>query len=148
MSGGSCDPGALGCKSSLWDLLEPELQHHVIELALGLRKSEAKQKYQIIKSMHTAYRFSDFELPSNWDGMCSELQELFRKIRADEQRLLVPGVGDDGEIATLLVCLEHIVNPKPLEIDFGDIDLSEVIFHGPQFYPSEFSESDDDAQGP
>jgi len=149
MSGGSCDPGALGCKSSLWDLLEPALQHHVIELALGLSKSEAKQKYQIINSMHTPYRFSDFQLhpisadirfqnpessfqnlkpwrsvfstakqkryvvfalhsgfqipwisclrkravPSNWHGMCSELQELLRKICADEQCLLVPGAG-------------------------------------------------------
>lgn len=147
MVGGSCDPAALGCKSSLWDLLEPELQHRVIELALGLRKSEAKQKYQIINAMHTAYRFSDFELPSNWDGMCRELQELLRKICADEQCLLAPGAGEDAEIAKLQVSLDNITNPKPLVFDFGDIDLTEVIFGGPRFGP-EFSDSDDDAQEP
>lgn len=137
MSGGSCDPGAPGCKSSLWDLLQPELQHRVIELALGLRKSEAKHQYQIINGMDTAYRFLDFELPSNWNGMCSELQELFRNICADEQCLLGVGAGEDGEIAELQVSLENIINPEPLVFDFGDIDLTEVIFDGPRFGPSD-----------
>lgn len=139
MSGGSCDPGALGCKSSLWDLLEPELQHRVMELALGLRKSEAKQEYHIIHSMDTAHRFTDFELPSNWDGMCSELQELFRRICADEQCLLGLEACEDGEIPKLQASLENIINPEPLVFDFGDIDLTEVIYGGPRFGP------DDDA---
>lgn len=147
MSVGSCDPGAQGCKSSLWDLLEPELQHHVIVLALGPRKSEAKQKLEIINSMHTAYRFSDFELPSNCNGMCSELQKLLRKICTDRQCLLATGAGQDGEIAELQVSLQNIINPVPLVFDFGDMDLTEVINSGPEFEYDYSSESDADAQG-
>ena len=149
---GMGDEGVQACECSLWDLLEPDLQRRVIEWALELRKSEAKQQYEIIKSMDFASRFSDFELPSNWNGMCSELQELLREICANERCLLALQAGEDGEIAGMQASLQNIINPEPLVFDFGDIDLSELIIDAPQFGPDfeniYLPESDTDAQGP
>lgn len=121
------DTAAQACESSLWDLLEPELQRSVIEWALEARKSEARQKYEIIKSMDTAYKWTDFELPPNWNDMTGELQELVRAIRADEQSLLALGAGEDGEMAELQALLAEIINPPMLVFDFSDIDLDELI---------------------
>lgn len=89
MSVGSCDPGAQGCKSSLWALLQPELQDRVTELALGLIESEARPNYLIVLSVLATYSFSGFALPSGCRGMCSALQGLLRKICAGERCLLV-----------------------------------------------------------
>lgn len=115
------DDGVQACESSLWDLLEPDLQRSVIEWALELRKSDARQKYQIINSMDLAYRWTDFELPSNYNDMTSELQELLREICADECFLLRQGAGEDGEMAKLQASLQNIINPQPWVFDFDDL---------------------------
>ena len=39
------------CESSLWDLLEPDLQHSIRVTALNLQKSEAREKYQTIRKV-------------------------------------------------------------------------------------------------
>jgi hypothetical protein len=45
MSGGSCDPRALGSKSSLWDLLQPELQHYILAQSRYLL---VKKKFELL----------------------------------------------------------------------------------------------------
>ena len=81
-----CDDGTRAHESSFWDLLKPELQHSIIELALELRRSEAREKYQTIRSLDFGFRWvEDFALPLHWDNMVSELEELVQEIRAAEQ---------------------------------------------------------------
>ena len=45
--------------SSLWDLLEPDLQCSFIVLALNLQKSDAREKYQTIRMIDFVVRHED-----------------------------------------------------------------------------------------
>lgn len=121
-----CDDGTRACGASFWDLLKPELQHSIVELALELRRSEVREKFQIVRSLDSAYRWiEDFALPPHWDDMLSELEELVQEIRATEQCVAVLGARENDEMAELYASLQKIIKPEPLIFDFGDIDLSE-----------------------
>ena len=121
-----CDDGTRAHESSFWDLLKPELQHSIIELALELRRSEAREKYQTIRSLDFGFRWvEDFALPLHWDNMVSELEELVQEIRAAEQCFEVLRAQENDEMAELQASLQKIINPDPLVFDFGDLDVLE-----------------------
>ena len=121
-----CDDGTRAHESSFWDLLKPELQHSIIELALELRRSEAREKYQTIRSLDFGFRWvEDFALPLHWDNMVSELEELVQEIRAAEQCFGVLSA-QENEMAELQASLQKIVNPEPWVFDFGDLDFSDL----------------------
>ena len=107
-------------------MLKPELQHSIIELDLELRRSEAREKYQTIRSLDFGFRWvEDFALPLHWDNMVSELEELVQEIRAAEQCFEVLRAQENDEMAELQASLQKIINPDPLVFDFGDLDVLE-----------------------
>ena len=53
--------GAQACQSSLWDLLDLNLQVYIIKLALESRKSEARERCLTISSTFQESRFEDFD---------------------------------------------------------------------------------------
>lgn len=129
-----CDDCARACESSFWDLLEPELQHCIIELALELRKSEAREKYQTIRCLDWLWRHEhdgldfneDMESTFSYDlivNLTNELQKLVREIGADEQCLGALRAEENDEMAQLQASLQKIITPEPLVFDFGDLDL-------------------------
>lgn len=85
MSVGSCDPGAQGCKSSLWDWLQPELQLRISALARYLL---VKEKYELIRLIDFVSRH-DLTLRPNRGSkkLFKELQELVNGTCNDEQCL-------------------------------------------------------------
>ena len=76
-------PGAQGCKSSLWDLLKPELQHRISALA---RYLVARDKYELIRLTNFVCRHDLTLRPAlAFKYLIIEVHELVKAICTDEQ---------------------------------------------------------------
>ena len=91
----ACDGRAHTCLSSLWDLLDNNLQRYIIELALESRKSEAQERYLSIASTFKQSELRGFDVHNflSLDRLVNKhavrkRKQVVLQIRADEKRLL------------------------------------------------------------
>lgn len=109
----ACDGRAQACSSSLWDLLDLNLQHYIIQLALESRKSVARERYLSIAST-----FKDFDV-HNYLSLprlakqqaVRKLKQVVLQIRADEKRLVGLNAHDNDEMLELNVSLQKLIDP-------------------------------------
>lgn len=89
--------GVQACQSSLWDLLDLNLQRYIIELALESRRSEAQERFLSISSTCDKMALGDVD-KDNFLSLATlakqhavfKLKQVMLEIRADERRLLGP----------------------------------------------------------
>ena len=105
--------GAQACQSSLWDLLDLNLQVYIIKLALESRKSEARERFMSISSTFEESGLANFDKdnflsPATLGKRQSvrELQRVVLQIRADERRLLGPDPHRNDETTELYASLQ------------------------------------------
>ena len=112
------------CESSLWDLLHTDLQHSIRVSALNLQKSEAREKYQTIRTIDFLSRHEDVEPTSRWYDLINELQELVQEIRVAEQCLGALGTEENDEMAEMQASLRRKdFGHTGLHLDLSDLDL-------------------------
>lgn len=122
--------------SSLWDLLQADLQLHIIELSLELRKTKARKQYQMIR-MRSLERPDEGSYEDIFPSLAAfalghlvkELQSIVSEIHADEQCLLAFSEDEQDEMLELHASLQKLIEPSGLDlsyVDWSDIDWEEL----------------------